>query len=335
MLTTLILAFSSSPAQAAEVTYLPSKMGGDVTLSYRTDQARLPLEESGESVGQVGVHNHWLTLSGVFSVLDDLSIGLEIPGQLLSRLSYEDSHVMAWNPTEEAGSLLSGAQEDFSSVDGKGLNGAWFSLLGTPLSEARGHQATWLLEIGLRNRTKNNFWSAEGEKRGAGPGAAAQRLVATFSTTRGPASPYVQATLLRQGEIDVELEEGNTTIAPERRATFTAGSEFFHYEKPEQGIRISSDYRLSAGYHTDAQLPSGLWLPDVLPISAGQTTNRGEYTSLQTSAGLNWQFAPEVKARLAGSFGWQSPTRLEHPYPVYTDGSLLWGISTSVTYLVR
>jgi len=335
MLTTILLAFSSSPTQAAEVTNLPPQLGGDVTLAYRTDQTRLPLVESGESVGQVGMHDHWLTLSGMFSVLDDLSIGLEIPGQVLSRLSYTDSHVMTWDPTEETGSFLTGAEERFSSIDGKGMNGAWFSLLGTPLSEARGHQATWLLEIGLRNRTKNNFWSAEGDKRGAGPGAAAQRMVATFSTTRGVASPYLQANLLRQGEIDVELEEGVATIAPERSATFAAGSEFFHYGDTEKGIRISSDYQLSFGYHTDAHLPSGLWLPDVLPISAGQATNRGEYTSLQTSAGLSWQFAPEVKARLQGSLGWQSPTRLEHPYPIYTDGSLGWGISTSVTYLVR
>jgi hypothetical protein len=335
MLTPLILTFFCTGVDAAEITTLPQAMGGEVSLTYQTDQARLPLEESGESVGKVGVHDHLVTLSLAFSVLNDLSVRVEIPGYVLSRVSYEDSHLMAWDPTEETGSLLSGADESFPSIDGKGPGGSWFSLLGRPLSEARGHQATWLLEVGLRNRTKQNFWTENGDKRGAGPGAAAQRLVATFATIRGPASPYLQMRLLRQGAIDVELANGKVTIEPEQSATLSAGSEFFHYENTEKGMRISSDYRVAFGYHSDAHLPSGLLIPDVLPSSAGQAINQGEYTSLQSSAGLNWQFTPEIKAQLNGSLGWLSPTRLEHPYPIYTDNSLTWGISTTVTYLVR
>jgi hypothetical protein len=324
-------------ALAAELTTLPPAMTGDASLSYRTNQSRMVLEEGGSKVGGVLEADHVITVGGVFSVLDDLAVAVEIPIHPLTRISYTNSHLMGWDPTRGEGTYLGTEPDSASSLEGKGLDGVWLGLRGTPLSEARGQQATWLLDLSFRTpHASKNFWVGTNKARGAGVGAAAQRLTATFATTRGIAHPYLQIVLLRQGSLEVELDDGTFTVQPEKSATMGAGTEFFHYKDPASGNEIHSDFRLGFGYHTDATYPSGTWLPHVLPATAGQTTLKGEHTSVSGTAGLIWRFLPEAKMALRGGMGWLSPTRLEDAYPIYTDASsFTWNVNVGVTYEIR
>ncbi len=331
---TLLLAPS---ALAAELTTLPPAMTGDASLSYRTNQSHLVLEEAGTPVGGVLEADHVITVGGVFSVLEDLAVALEIPIHPLSRISYTESHLMGWDPTREEGTYVGGDLESASSLEGRGLDGIWLGIRGTPLSEARGQQATWLLDLSFRTpHASKNFWVGANKSRGAGVGAAAQRLTATFATTRGAAHPYLQTVLLRQGSVEVELDDGTFTVQPEKAALMSAGTEFFHYEDAASGNEIHSDFSLGFGYHTDATYPSGTWLPDVLPATAGQTTLKGEHTSVSGTAGLIWRFLPDAKMALHGGMKWLSPTRVEAPYPIYTDASgFAWNVNVGVTYEIR
>jgi hypothetical protein len=333
MLTILL----AQAALAAELTTLPPAMTGDASLSYRTDQSRVVLEEGGTSVGGVQEVDHVITVGGVFSVLDDLAVAIEIPIHPLSRISYTESHLMGWDPTRDQGTYLGGSSERASNLEGKGMDGVWLGLRGTPLSEARGQRATWLMDLSLRTpHASKNFWVGADKARGAGVGAAAQRLTATFATTRGIAHPYLQVILLRQGALEVELEDGTFTVQPEKAATMGAGTEFFHYKDAASGNEIHTDFRLDFGYHTDGTYPSGTWLPNVLPATAGQTTLKGEHTSVSGTAGVIWRFLPEAKMALRGGLGWLSPTRLEDPYPIYTDASSFkWNVNVGVTYEIR
>ncbi|MEC7949459.1 MAG: hypothetical protein VX265_17965 [Myxococcota bacterium] len=200
-----------------------------------------------------------------------------------------------------------------------------------------------MLEAGYRFRDQTNLWThgPRGE-RGAGPGAPAFRLLTTVSTKRGDAEPYVQARWVRSSRINTDIvnAQGNTVargleLRPESSVDLGVGTEVEVSRYGQDGARVALDFRGTLSYRTWQDIPSGIYLPDVLDASSGQVATQSERVTAAGQFGLNWRLHEYVQWNIAGEAGIHTPHRVEHFYPVNAGAGLLWGVTTSLRFRLR
>ncbi len=332
-MTSLLMLAATSAALAAEVTDLPPQLRGNVTIAYTPVIQTGSLIEDDVSVGRMTTEDHVLRIGGAFAPAPGVAIWFQAPIYLSSRIGFTDTREMAYDPTIAQGSLAYGDETDADPFRaGSGVGGLWLGARGTPFSEefvGRGNRATWLIDVGVRTKDETNIYSADPATdpptRGGGPGAGAFMLRNGFSTTRGISQPYLQVTWLRQGVIPTSLYDGagavvtaDAAVAPADVVDIRGGVQVRVAENEVNSSSLDLDFRLGFDYNSPGQIPSGLYLPSVLPVTTGILVDTGEYSSAGVGFGMYWRMFKYLKLDIVTDVSYVMPRQLEQPYPVYT-----------------
>jgi hypothetical protein len=330
-------------ASAATVTDLPPFLRGDLSVAYGFDYLGGSLTERGEigeedtTVANRVVSDHTLRYGLTFSVAPGAAVSVEIPHTVYRAVDVSEWSRMVYDPATGSGTYVGTATEEDATVSkGSGIGGVWLGVKGTPFSEAfvgRQTRFTWLLEGAVRTPNEDNqlvvVTPGEGSSigtRGAGPGGVGLRVASTFSSRRGRTEPYLRLAIEENlpHEIDVLADNGevlakNVSVDPANRFEAVVGAEFIAAENSSSGARTAIDLRLSAGWQSYQDVPTGLELPAVLIEDAG-LVQQAENMEIGGGLGLDFRFMKYLQLQLWGDARYHLPQRLESPYPVYTGG---------------
>lgn len=336
-------------AHAVEVTHIPPFLRGDVQVGYALDLQGSTLIEEGDAVGRIAQEQQRMRYAAVFGVAPGAAVFVELPSYLRDRVSFADGREMAWEPTQERGDLSSGAPLSEQPVyEGRGFGGTWVGLRATPWSEelleGRGARSTWLVEFGYRFQDRSNFWTVDDSGiRGAGPGGPGTRGRLSFSTSRGVSRPYISGGYTKNGwfQTDLYSSEGElvtpgAVVSPRSSADVLTGVELTPYDDAERGASFTVDLRLGWGYQSWAEVPSGIYLPSVLPTTDGTLVVSSEYSTFKTGLGLYYRPFTYLKFDLVGDVAYAMPYKLEQPYEVYTGyDTLIFSGALQLEILIR
>lgn len=324
------------------VTDIPPWLRGDVALNYSYDRlgghlTEQVLESSADAesqdvqVGQRTLSDHVLSIDAMFSAGPGVGVTLGLPIHIREGTWFGDSQTMVYDPTSGGGTMNGTSTVAFGDVSsGAGLEGAWIGIAGTPFSEAftkRKTRATWRIGGALRTPNKHNFYTAPDGKRGAGVGALGLRLDNAFSTTIGGSQPYLSFRYQSDGKstVDVTDSDGNTLasgveLQGAKTADIRFGSEFLAAHNDTQDTNVRVDLHASIEYSSYSLVPSGLYLPSVLDVTAGQAVEQSE--SMDIGGGIGFSFQPITYFRIGifGQVAYHMPQRIESFYPIYTAG---------------
>jgi len=325
------LALASSTVHAAEVTDLPPWLRGDFVIDYGFDHLAGSLYEGSERVGSRTFEQHTITYQGVFSAGPGVGLFFELDQHLSSRLAFPEANQMVFDPSTGQGTMVGTEPlEGIDPIKGKGTDGVWLGIKGTPFSaafEQRGNRATWLIEAAFRTKSDNNFYElVDGETRGAGNGGGGTRLGMAFSTTRNISQPYIAVRYTRARTLDgVTLydDDGETLgsgfeLEPADHLSIRTGTEIIAHDNPEAFSRFAIDLRLGFGYATWQSVPSGLFLPSVLSTSRDVPATESEYTWASAGVGFYHQAFQYMKWKLVADVSYLAPHEIEHHYPITT-----------------
>jgi hypothetical protein len=331
----LLLLSPLSTAQAADITDQPDFLKGNASLVTHFSSQSFGLDEAGEDVGGLSTQAQNIGFRAEFGAGPGTSVFLEFSTSTKHEFSYTDPRSMGWNPNNDEGSLAKGQPiaEGVDPITGSGFQGVWMGVRGTPISQARGARATWLIEGALRTPDATNIYTGDG----AGEGGLGLRLANVFSTSRGGTHPYISAiytnnkafTASPNGAAEVELDPANTI-------DMVAGAEFDTWADVATGRALSLEGRVFFGYNSPGIIPSGLLLAQVLPGTENNGITTAEYSAFGAGFGLHYRPIREIKIDLNVDLAWPTPHRLEHPYPVSTSlDSRMVKAGLAITYLYR
>jgi hypothetical protein len=322
-----------SLAYGATVTEIPPFLRGDATVGFTYEGLSGSLVEPDASgdveVASRSLVDQRLAYGFSFGAGPGVAVFAELPHYVKSSVSYSDASTMVFDPATQSGTYVGTPDADpGTQASGAGLGGVWIGVRGTPWSEAftsRGNTVTWLLEGAVRTADASNFWTASGDKRGAGPGGTALRLHTAFSKSFGSAEPYVAATLVTEGKVTADVVDADNAVVAQDVALDPAdtvrlrfGVESTASSNANSGARLAFDVHGEIGYAGWASLPSGVYLPSVLDASAGSAVQQSE--ALQAGAGLavHWRPMSYMQLSLFGDAAYHLSQRIENPYPVTT-----------------
>lgn len=346
-----LLTLASTHAMAAEATEVAPWLRGDVDIRYDFSTESARLLEDDALVANRTIDQHLMTFSGEFTVMPGAQVFFELPVYIGETITFEDSYSMVIDPNTDSGTYLgSDPVGESVVVEGKGLGGTWLGLRGTPLSEVlwpkRGDKVTFLVEVGFRVPDKSNLWAiSDSGTRGAGPGSTAFRLHTAASTTMKWTEPYVAATLTRSGpakNVALVDEDGNkladnaVTVQPAHEIAMRAGLEIVPVVRQAVGSRFAIDVHGDFAYRSWQDIPSGIYLPDVLDASRAALATQGETSLASAGLSLNYRIFEWVQLDVGGDFGVIMPQSVEHFYDVQTGmGTTTWGLSTNLKFRGR
>ncbi|MBN2799557.1 MAG: hypothetical protein JXX28_10455 [Deltaproteobacteria bacterium] len=328
LLSLLTLCSWSGLSLAATVTDLPPGLGGTIDVDYQGSLLFRSLEEAGEVVGRGKVSRHDLLMSAELAPIDGVALLLQFPTTPYWHQSWSAAQEMRYDPAVEGGTYLGGdVLSDPPSLTASGSEGMWLGVAGAPFSEAMYEKSlvSWRFEAATRlTAAKRTLWSEGLDGRGVSPGGHATRLTAAFSTRRGVSDPYLRVQWQREGAVELDLVDATgatlasgVTVRPASRIEALGGAEL-RIADDGQGNRAVFDLFLGYGYHSWADVPSGIFLPDVLDLSAGKIVTQGEYLSGRAGFALDAVVYDYAHLRLGGEARGVSPHRLETAYPIYT-----------------
>lgn len=340
----LLLPLLAAPARSAEVTALPPKLRGSASLAWQTEGDRATLEEQGFEVGARSIRRHDLQLSADFAAWRGVVLGVKLPVVLDQRIAWTSPREMTFDPSSGGGSYI-GADRlgDVQTQSGGGLAGPSFHLTLAPLiADQPGRRvstSTMLFEVGYRLQDRSSFWQAKADgSRGGGEGADALLLRGAFSKQAASSEPYLEAKVERSFTVPTTLRDANgeavqpeAAVRPASRVDLRAGVELPVQKAQDHALHL--DLRARFGYRTWQDIPSGLYLPDVLAASREVLITQGDSVYGMVGLGLGLDFNRMVDARAGVDVGTETPYRVEHPYPVRTKpGAVIWqgGISVRV-----
>ncbi|RME22346.1 MAG: hypothetical protein D6798_16015, partial [Deltaproteobacteria bacterium] len=271
-----------------------------------------------------------------------MALGLELPVVLDERLAWSEAHEMVFDPTLDNGSMLGTPSiEPPPVVHGGGLAGPLLLVRVAPfhsrLLPDRGIRTSWVLEAGYRFQDRSNFHRVTDDgRRGGGPGADALHLRSAWSTHRRSNHPYLDLSFDRAFSVPVPLRDADGTILtagapvhPANRLDARVGTEFFPVQRHDLALAV--DLSARAGYRSWQDIPSGLYLPDVLATSRSVLVTQGDALSLTGGLGLLVSSPDRIDVRLHGEVGAETPYQVEHPYDIYTaPGSVVWRAGLTV-----
>ena len=330
----LFLLALPAATHAADLVDQPEFLKADIGLVYSFDGTKLGLTEDNEALGSVVHNTHRMGLRGELGVAPGTSVFLQFTGSPSNTIHYNDPRTMGWDPKEDEGSLLNGLpiEEGIDPYSGGGFESVWLGVRGTPFSQAREARATWLIEGALRTPDKTNLYTGDG----SGDGSLALRLSNVFATSRGPTHPYIAAHYTATRPYSVEGMEEGEAFDPSNRIHLVTGAEFDVWAKPATGQMVSVEGSAFFAYNSPAVVPSGLFLPSVLPGTEMSPTTSTEYSEFGAGFGVHWMPIREMKVDFNMNLAWPTPHRVESTYPVYSAfRSRSLGVGLVVTYLYR
>ena len=348
MTLTLLVSLCFSGAQAAEVTELAPMLRGDLKVAYTTDAQRGRLVESEQTVARRNLTDHLMTWSLDVGVYTGVALVVEMPHYVSQRVRFPEASQMDYDPISGEGSLLGSDPVGSTEAEvGAGLGGTWIGIKGSPYHQEiwgdRGDRASVLFEAAYRFEDTTNFYSyGPRGTRGGGPGASAFRLRGAFSTTHRNTQPYLVGTWTRSGRITQDVVDAGgrvvssgSTFTPASELDLRAGAEF-KLDSYQDGGEVDFDLSGRFGYRSWQDIPSGLYLADVLDASVGRTATEEEYAFVAARAGINWRMVHYLQLNVAGEVGLTTPRTIEHFYPVSTGmGTWTWGVLTSLRFRLR
>jgi len=315
----------AAAAAAATVTELPVFLRGDVGIRYGWSHTQGALVERGdveEVVGDRTMDLHQLTYALAFAPAPGTAVFVEIPHGIAQSIRFPTSQQMVYDPGTGTGtSIGTDALEPDLERTGSGLSGVWIGLRGTPYSEAfprRQNRATWLIEGALRTGSASTFYNG-----GSGDGAPAFRLGSAFSTTVGPAQPYLTAALTWARPAERETNAGTTTVDPGTAGTARVGAEILTGHNDASGAEFRIDVHLDLDYQAAGVIPSGYELPSVLDASSAASVQSSEWMQAGGGLGLIWRPMTYLQLGVDGTVGYAMPRRIESAYPIYTGGDTI------------
>lgn len=352
MLTLITAALLTSPtARAAELTDIAPMLRGDVEVRQDSDIEAFRLLEDGEVVARNQSIVHDLVIGVDFSFAPGAAFFVDVPVYLAERVAWSEARQMIFDPNDDSGTMIGGSDIAIDpyqkpGASGSGLGGVWLGLHGTPFNQdfARSDQSTLMLELAWRTPDKSSFWTyGDNGSRGAGPGASALRLHVAGSTTKRWAEPYVYATFVNTGRQTTDvLDESGVVVVTQLEidpaSTFEggAGVEAVVWKNDETGGKATLDFRGIIGYRSWQDIPSGIYLPNVLDASRTVAVTQSDATWLEARMGVNYRIMAYVQLGAEGSVGTTSPFRVEHPYDITTGiGSLGWGVHSYLRFRAR
>lgn len=335
-------------AQAADATRFPPAMRGDFEIEYDVGGETGRLIEDNTEVGRRRLTSHAITYTGTFSPVTGLAVYVGLPHLVSDRVRFFDAQEMAFDPRLESGTTVGTPNiADQEAERGTGMGGVWIGLKGAPMHRElytkRADRVSWVLDAGFRFRDQTNFWSyGPRGKRGSGDGAPAFRFQAAVSSKHRIAEPYLKASLLRSGRIQMDIvdEDGRTVtsgmeLRPASTVDSVVGVQYTVHEYG-QGAMVALDMHANYGYASWQDIPSGLYLPDTLVASSGAPATMSEATRVGVGGGVNWRFIEYLQLNVAGNIGVNSGGRVEHYYPVSMGlGALEWSVQTTLQFKVR
>jgi hypothetical protein len=325
----LVLLASLGTAQAAEVTEMPPELRGDVDITYAGTFTSGGLEEAGGIVAEQRISRHDLSFVGAFAPTEGVAVTIGLPVTPSWKVSYTTATAMLFDPVTGTGTFVGGeALSPLPELKGSGLTGLWLGAAVAPFSERYplGQRVSYRIDLAFRTPSPgNSWWSAEGGQRGAGMGGSAWKIGAAFSTDHGASEPYLNFAAVREGKITLDIvdEAGTTwatalTVHPASTVDVTGGVEIVANEKTDIDQRLVFDLFVAFGYRGWQDIPSGLFLPDVIDVSRGISVTSSEYLLMRAGLGLLFDINKYVSVRLAGDGRIATPHTLEHVYAVRT-----------------
>jgi hypothetical protein len=340
-----------SLAAAASVTELPTKFRGDVTLGYAYDRlagplVETPLEGDPVEIATRAVQDHQLRYGFTFAAGPGIAVYAEIPHSVGNSVNYTSPRTMVYEPTSQSGTYVgTNVGADGAAIEGKGVSGVWLGIKGTPWNEEfrTRNGVTWLVEGALRTPDSSNLWTVTNGTRGAGPGGTAYRLHSAWSQTNGASSPYLAVTWTHENLLSVDtFAQDGTQLAsgvqvdPADSLRIRFGTQNTASSNEASGALLRFDLRATVDYASDARVPGGIFLPNTLATTEGQSVQAAE--SLEGGAGLAilWRPMTYLEMNLHGDAAARLPQRIEHPYPVRTGWDTLHAnVGLDMTVRVR
>ncbi len=317
-----LLAIANS-ALAADPTDLPPNLRGDLALGYAGSFSQAGLEEQGAVYGIRNVQRHDLALSGAFTVYTGVAITLGLPITVSQSITYPSARNMLLDPVSGSGEYVHGVTMDPTpTLKSKGLDGVWIGVALSPFREDFASSLPITARFDLALRTPST--SLYSTKRGVGSGGLGWKIGGAFSVIRGKADPYVSLSWTGEAKhkVDVvtldDVDRGEIALKDASHFDGVAGSELIALHKPN-GAKLAFDLHLAASYYTWASHASGFWLPDTLESSKSIAVTASEHVTVGGGFAIKADFTKLVGLRMGVDGGWSTPSRVEHPYDVYTD----------------
>lgn len=333
-------------AEAGTFTDAPGALQGDISIQNSFLQTRDSLYQSEELVGSRKMMNDHVNVVLLFGLLDFMSLKTNFPVGFQS-VSFQDVHQMQFEPLEEIGTYINTPATEDYKISGSGLEGIELSLHFYPFHKKifneRGDTGNWNVGILYRAPDNTNFYSpSESGKRGSGVGAQGFGLETSFSKRKQHLEPYLQIKGLKSSAFDGSIRTASgktlkqsTEFQPASTVDIRGGSEFFVWEDVAMASYVTVDLFGEYHYQSFQQIPSNIYLPNVLETTWDNIITQTEVISFQGGIGTNVQLNSVYGMSLAGKVGYASPQQVEHIYPVNTLGSFQWGIFTEFKFRYR
>lgn len=309
-------------AGAAERTDAPPGLRGDVDVAYHGSILFGGLEESGEIYGRRRLQRHDIVVSGEFSPTDGLVIGIAVPTTASMVQTWTDARTITYDPALESGVFAVGDPlDDAARLEARGSQGVWLGVGALPYSEDLfGGHVTWRLDARYRTgSSKKNLWTESDGRRGAHMGGSAWALSAAFSTHRGPAEPFLHLGYLHEGEVLVDL--GGDDLQTVHPSSEVGGGGGVSLRITDDGSSSAAlELSLGFSYVGWGQLPSGVFLPDVLDASRGLVVVRGDHLLGRVGVAIDAIIATYVDLRVGAEARYRTPHRFEDVYLARTSG---------------
>ena len=158
-----------------------------------------------------------------------------------------------------------------------------------------------------RTRAAKSFWDIENGKRGSNLGGAAYRISGAFSANNGSTRPYLSvdwiAETRRSAKVTVENETRELQIRPGSQLWLKSGLEIpFKQVDTTETVEGYIEGTMGFGYRSWREVPSGIFLPDVLPESNGISVTQtaallgsgGLYLGVRVPQFFQWRTGVEV-----------------------------------------
>jgi len=161
-------------------------------------------------------------------------------------------------------------------------------------------------------------------------------------------APYMGVTWIKRFASDTTLRnqygivsEANVAVQDPSRVDLQSGMEITLWANDSKanglGSEIALDLNGTFGYQTASTAISGVKLPSVLGLSAGQPVTQSEGSSLWAGGGVRWRIIRYLDWTIHSSLGSNLSRRLENPYDVSTapNGKLGWTVGTAFNFRMR
>ena len=297
-------------ALAVDATDMPDALRGDVTVAYDGFFRRDTLFDSDIAAGIRKTTVHDIRVLAEFAPVDGISVFAEVPTNVSTTLQFPEAYAMVSDPVTGDGQYMtSESLSDPPEYRGSGGRGIWFGFGFSPYSERfnRPSQLTWRLNIAARTRAAKSFWDIENGKRGSNLGGAAYRISGAFSANNGSTRPYLSvdwiAETRRSAKVTVENETRELQIRPGSQLWLKSGLEIpFKQVDTTETVEGYIEGTMGFGYRSWREVPSGIFLPDVLPESNGISVTQtaallgsgGLYLGVRVPQFFQWRTGVEV-----------------------------------------